>query len=650
MPNPRTPSNTRQRLAEVHALGHPNSPPPQTRWVRPAHGQSGEPPVATPIAVPPSFVPNAPVAASLTQGPGSDLIVAWTAPTIDGTHGAATGFNLQYSPSGAGTWTLVAGVTSPYDLSGLVAGAAFDVQIQGSNATGTGAWSVTSTLTTAGQFAPNAPAAPSLAQGTGSNLTVSWTPPVIDGTHGAATAFNLRSSPSGAGAWTIVSGVTSPYTLSSLAAGAAFDVQIQGSDAVGAGAWSATSTLITGGPFAPNAPNAPSLAQGTGSNLTVAWTAPMVDNTHGAATGFNLRSSPSGAGTWTTVSGVTSPYTLSGLAAGAAFDVQVQGSDVAGGGAWSATSTLTTAGPFAPNAPNAASLAQGTGSNLTVSWTAPAVDNTHGAATGFNLRSSPSGAGTWTTVSGVTSPYTLSGLAAGTAFDVQVQGSDAAGAGAWSATSTLTTTSAGPYAPNAPAIASVAPPADGTNTKLTVTWTPPTVDATHGAASGYNLRYSPTGTGTWTTVSGDTSPSAITGLTGAAAFDVEVQGTNAAARPGPWSAIMTGTTWGATVVPGSWSVATSQVHNASVAPNGGANLTATPAPTAVTGGSFAWSNSNTAIPTSGLIAAGADGQNNGWGQWFNAPATAGTYYLWMLAQGSGSVTIGALVTSAITVS
>ena len=35
---------------------------------------------------------------------------------------------------------------------------------------------------------------------------------------------------------------------------------------------------------------------------------------------------------------------------------------------------------------------------------------------------------------------------------------------------------------------------------------------------------------------------------------------------------------------------------------------------------------------------------------FNAPATAGTYYLWMLAQGSAGSTIGALVTSAITVS
>jgi titin len=403
--------------------------------------------------------------------------------------------------------------------------------------------------------------------------------------------------------------------------------------------------------FIPNTPGTVSLAQGTGSNLTVTWTVPATDSTHGAATGYNLRSSPSGAGTWTMLSGITSPYTLSGLTAGAAYDVQIQASDATGTSAWSATSTLTTAtAAYVPNTPGAASLAQGTGSNLTVTWTAPAVDGMHNAAAGYNLRSSPSGAGTWTTVSGVTSPYTLSGLTAGAAYDVQIQASDATGTTAWSATSTLTTATAGPYAPNAPAIASVAPPPDGTNSKLTVSWTAPAVDSSHGAATGYNLRSSPSGAGTWTTVTGVSSPYALTGLSGATAIDVEVQARNAAASPGAWSAITTGTTWGATVAPGGWTAAASQVHGASVAPSGGVQATATAAPTAVTGVAFAWSASNSTVPTSGLIAAGADGQSNGWGQWFNAPATAGTFYLWMLAQGAGSATTGALVTSAITVS
>jgi hypothetical protein len=55
------------------------------------------------------------------------------------------------------------------------------------------------------------------------------------------------------------------------------------------------------------------------------------------------------------------------------------------------------------------------------------------------------------------------------------------------------------------------------------------------------------------------------------------------------------------------------------------------------------------VPTTGLIPAGGDGQPNGWGQWFNAPAIRGIYYLWLLARGATG-TIDALVTQAIAVS
>ena len=228
--------------------------------------------------------------------------------------------------------------------------------------------------------------------------------------------------------------------------------------------------------------------------------------------------------------------------------------------------------------------------------------------------------------------------------------SNAAGTSAWSATSTLTTAAAGTYAPNAPAITSVAPPPDGTTSKLTVTWTAPAVDSTHGAATGYNLRSSPSGAGTWTTVSGVTSPYTLTGLAGANRDRRRNPGHQRRGQPGRVVRCHHRQTWGATVVPGGWTAAASQVHNTSVAPNGGVQMTATAAPTAVTGAAFFWSTSPTTLPTSGLIAAAADGQTNGWAQYFSAPATAGTFYLWMLAQGAGGVTTGALVTSAITVS
>jgi hypothetical protein len=399
-----------------------------------------------------------------------------------------------------------------------------------------------------------------------------------------------------------------------------------------------------------NPPSAASLAQAPGSGLTVTWTAPAIDSTHDAAIGFNLQSSPSGAATWTMVSGVTSPYFLAGMAVGAAIDVQLQSANAAGTSAWTATSTLTTA-TGVPNTPIGVALALGTGSDLIATWTAPVSDGIHGPATAFNLRSSPSGAGTWVTVAGVTSPYHLSGLAAGVAIDIQLQSSNAVGASTWSATSTLTTAApSGLYPPNAPAIATVAPPPDGTATKLAVSWTAPAIDSTHGAAMGFNVRSSPAGAGTWTTVSGVSSPYMLTGLAGAAAIDVEVQATNAAASPSTWSNATTGTTWGATIVPGNWAAAATQVHGASVAPNGGVQMIAVAAPTAVTGAAVAWSASPSTLPTTGLIVAPSDGQINGWGQYINAPATAGTFYLWMLAQGAGGATTGALVTSAIAVS
>lgn len=151
----------------------------------------------------------------------------------------------------------------------------------------------------------------------------------------------------------------------------------------------------------------------------VTWAYPAIDSTHDAATGFNLLFSPSGAANWSLVSGVNSPYLLSGLMAGEAVDVQLQSSNAAGTGGWSGVSTLATATATAgPNAPSAVSLAQGAGSDLTVTWSAPAIDSTHSAATGYNLQSSPSGAGTWTIVSGVVSPCDLSGFAGGTAIDV----------------------------------------------------------------------------------------------------------------------------------------------------------------------------------------------------------------------------------------
>jgi hypothetical protein len=398
--------------------------------------------------------------------------------------------------------------------------------------------------------------------------------------------------------------------------------------------------------LAPNMPDPPLATRGTGSDLELAWSALATDSTHGPAHSLNLRYSVSGTEVWTLLSDVVSPVVLTGLSPRASYDIQLQAANPAGQTAWSVSASITTGvpGPFAPQVPDAPKLNVGSGSGLVVTWVGPAIDTSHGAATSFNLRFRVSGMGSWVTVPGVVSPHILTGLGADLAYDVAIQAADIAGTSAWSEFSTATTATA---APNAPAMVSAAPPPDGTADKLTVTWSPASVDSNHGAAISYNIRNSPTGAGSWSTATGVTSPHVITGLLGATEIDVEVQAVNSGGASA-WSAVTTGTTWGATVAPSNWGVAPTQTHSAIVMPNGGANMTAIAAPTAVTGAVLAWSTSALTIPITGLITAYGDGQANGWGMWFNNPDTPGTWYLWMLAR-NGSNIIGANVTGPITV-
>ncbi len=148
MPRSSDRAATDQRMAAVHALGHPNSPAPQTAWEPPELAQGGGSTAPAVTAAPAALPPNAPSLPVLAQGTGSDLIITWTAPAVDPAHGAATGFALRHSAAGAETWTVVQAVSNPYELSDLPSAAAVDVQLQAANASGLSMWSASATLIT----------------------------------------------------------------------------------------------------------------------------------------------------------------------------------------------------------------------------------------------------------------------------------------------------------------------------------------------------------------------------------------------------------------------------------------------------------------------------------------------------------------------
>lgn len=90
-----------------------------------------------------AVVPDAPAAPTLTAG-ATQLGVAFTAPGYDG-GSVITSYDYRRSVAGAGVWTTVTGVTSPFTITGLSNGTSYDVQVRAVNAVGNGAWSASST-------------------------------------------------------------------------------------------------------------------------------------------------------------------------------------------------------------------------------------------------------------------------------------------------------------------------------------------------------------------------------------------------------------------------------------------------------------------------------------------------------------------------
>ena len=200
--------------------------------------------------------PDAPTATAGTRS----LTVDWAAPSETGPT-AITGYDLRYIRSSAtgktdpNNWTVVTGIgtddTASYSLTGLGAGAEYDVQVRAVNTGGAGPWSeslvIRSTLEK-----------PFVSSLTAVNprdraLGAIWTAPAEDG-GSEITSYDLHSIRSDAtdeqkaiatnwaeelSAWTTGE---LRANIASLTNGVQYDVQVRARNTIGAGDWSATRT------------------------------------------------------------------------------------------------------------------------------------------------------------------------------------------------------------------------------------------------------------------------------------------------------------------------------------------------------------------------------------------------------------------------
>ncbi len=288
-------------------------------------------------------LPDTPGTPTFGTVTATTTVVSWTAPT-----GGTATYKLQYCVNGSTPCTLSTGlaVTST-TTNPLVGNTTYSYAVRGTNTTGDGVFSASSTQLTL----PDVPGTPTFSNITASAMRVSWAAP----TGGASTYKVERCTGSGCSNFVeIASGVaTAFYDDSGLDAVTTYRYRIRGTNATGDGLYSTPAEQATGA----NAPSVTTNAA-TGVSDTIATLNGNISDTGGAnATdrGFAWGTDPllSGGDTATTTeSGSFGTGTfstgLSSLTQSTTYYFRAYATNSGGTGFGSITSFTTTTSSFPP--------------------------------------------------------------------------------------------------------------------------------------------------------------------------------------------------------------------------------------------------------------------------------------------------------------
>lgn len=264
------------------------------------------------------------------------------------------------------------------------------------------------------------------------SVALTWSAPEVIG-DASLRGYQVRYRAVGASAW-ITTSVTTPHYTAAATNGVPFEFQVRAVGFVGnSGPWTDPSMEATASAV-PNAPTAPVLTPGDASAM-VQWTAPGWDG--GASiTGYEVEYRAVGSTTWQApIEVAAASLEIAPLTNGVAVEVRVRAVNVAGAGPWSEVASVTPR--TLPDAPGTPLLVPGDGA-IGASWTAP--DSDGGAAIQrYEYAIRAHGGASWTVpIAIAAAPYTIAGLANGSAYDVRVRAVNAEGAGPWSPAATST--------------------------------------------------------------------------------------------------------------------------------------------------------------------------------------------------------------------
>ncbi|MFM9967932.1 MAG: beta strand repeat-containing protein [Burkholderiales bacterium] len=365
------------------------------------------------IVAPPT-VPGAPSGASATAG-NAQAAVSFTAPTQDGGT-PITGYTVTALP-GPVTAT---GTASPITITGLNNDVPYTFTVKANNSVGAGAASSASNSVTPAALSNVATGVSAVAGNT--QATVNFTVPAA----GFSGTYTVTAIPvSGSGQQNVIAtGTSSPITVTGLTNNVSYIFTV----AAGATASTASSSVMpNNGKFVPTSLSSPLSATAGNQMAIIVSTQPESDG-GSPITAYNALC------TYSLVQGVTLSFTatsptpvivITGLNNGTQYKCGLTATNAVGTSIPPAPANyniqFTPTSPAAPSVPTAITAVPGNG-QATISFTAPAND---GGSTILDYTAyckvapipSASAAIPDRTVTGSTSPLTVTGLTNGTAYD-----------------------------------------------------------------------------------------------------------------------------------------------------------------------------------------------------------------------------------------
>ena len=281
------------------------------------------------------------------------------------------------------------------------------------------------------------PSAPTPISGVRGNaqVAVSWTTPTYPGAS-SITDYAIEYATSTSGPWTTFTHAASTATtatVTGLTNGTAYYFRTAGISADGTGLY-ATSAAVTPATV-PNAPTNVTVAAGASQQLSISWTAPVV-NGGDALTDYVIETSPNvNTGPWTVVThspSTNTTITATGLTNGTPYFARVAAKNTVGTGATAVSSvSATPITTTVPGPPTNVTGVPGDG-QIAISWTAPLSDG-GSPITDYLIEVSTNGT-SWTVVphtASTATTITATGLVNGTPYSLRVAAINAVGTGSY---------------------------------------------------------------------------------------------------------------------------------------------------------------------------------------------------------------------------